>query len=123
MYTVLIGHRDRSYAERLERELRAEGFCVVTCPGPWPPARLCIRHEVGYCPLTEGADALVYDPGLTALAIASGRAHPDVPMVLAWPEDEEPTGVTAIQRRLPNAACEHQPSDIGARLRALLPVQ
>ncbi len=121
MYTVLIGHHDRAYAEGLERELRAEGFRVITCPGPWPPARLCIRHEVGYCPLTEGADALVYDPSLTALAIASGRAHPDLPLVLAWPGADEPTGVAAIQRRLPHATCARQSSGVADCLRAVLP--
>lgn len=55
----------------------------------------CIRCDKGYCPLSEGADLTIYDPELVAyddaghvhnLAIDSALAHPDVPMLLAWPK-------------------------------------
>jgi hypothetical protein len=92
MHTIVIAHRDNAFAEARAAELRRGGYRVITCPGPWPPGR-CIRCDVGYCPLTEGAELMIYDPQLTALdedggrhnlAVESALAHPDVPMLLAW---------------------------------------
>jgi len=99
MQTILIAHRDAAYAEDLAVDLRAAGFRVITCGGPWPPVQRCIRCDKGYCPLTEGADVMIYDPGLTALdkdgrpynlAVDSARAHPDIPMLLAWSPGDPP---------------------------------
>src|SRR5215471_18661178 len=97
MHSILIAHRDVAFAEQLASFLRCSGyFTIVTCPGPWPPER-CIRCDKGYCPLTEGADLMIYDPQLTALdalgqrynlAVDSAKAHPDLPMLLAWGPDE-----------------------------------
>jgi hypothetical protein len=65
---------------------------------------------VGYCPHSEGADIMIYDPTLVArdasgalhnLAMDSARAHPDVPMLLAWTGEDEPAEVAEIQRALP----------------------
>jgi hypothetical protein len=99
MHTILIAHRNIQFAEQLARELRkAGGYRVITCPGPWPPQR-CIRCDKAYCPLTEGADLMIYDPQLTSpddldntvnLAAASASAHPEVPMLLAWRPSEPP---------------------------------
>ena len=97
MRTVLVAHRDVAFAEQLAAELRQAGYRVIDCPGPWPPAERCIRCDKGYCPLTEGADLMIYDPQLTALdalgqrynlAVDSAKAHPDLPMLLAWGPDE-----------------------------------
>jgi hypothetical protein len=99
MRSILIAHRDPAFAEHLESDLRAAGYRVILCPGPWPPARRCIRCDVGYCPLTEGVDLMIYDPELTGvdehgrqynLAVDSARAHPDVPLLLAWPATASP---------------------------------
>ena len=99
MRTILIAERDISFSNELADELRAAHYHVIDCPGPWPPAERCIRCDVGYCPLTEGADLMIYDPMLTALddagqrynlAAESARVHPDIPMLLAWPPDEPP---------------------------------
>lgn len=99
MRTILIAHRDLGIAEQLTAELRQAGYRVVECPGPWPPKERCIRGDKGYCPLTEGADLMIYDPQLTAvdaqgrrynLAIDSARAHPAIPMLLAWTPHEVP---------------------------------
>jgi hypothetical protein len=95
MRTILIAQRDTAFAEQLATELRAAGYHVIDCPGPWPPAERCIRCDKGYCPLSEAADLMIYDPTLTALdaagtrynlAVDSARAEPDVPMLLDWPE-------------------------------------
>ena len=103
MRTVLIAHRDVAFAEQLAAELRQAGYHVIDCPGPWPPAERCIRGDKGYCPLTEGADLMIYDPRLTALdalgqrynlAVDSAKAHPDVPMLLAWGPGEVPDAGT-----------------------------
>ena len=99
MRTILIAHRDAAYATALAAELRSWGYRVIDCPGPRPPALRCIRCDKGYCPLTEGADLMIYDPHLVAvdetgqshnLAIDSALAHPDVPMLLAWPSQTPP---------------------------------
>lgn len=99
MKTILIAQADEAYADRLTSDLRSAGFHVVNCSGPEPPRARCIRCDKGYCPLTEGADVLIYDPTLTALddfgerhnlALESAQAHPDVPMLLAWPPGKGP---------------------------------
>ena len=89
----------RPFAEKLTRELRAGGYSVIDCGGPWPPAQRCIRCDKGYCPLSEAADLMIYDPHLTGLdfdgnchnlAVESALAHPEVPMLLGWSPAEVP---------------------------------
>ena len=103
MRTILIAQRDAAYATALAAELRGWGYRVIDCPGPLPPALRCIRCDKGYCPLTEGADLMIYDPQLVALdeagqphnfAVDSALAHPDVPMLLAWPTQTPPKAGT-----------------------------
>ncbi len=112
MRTILIAEENlRATSERVNL-LSAAGYNVITCPGPWPPER-CIRCDVGYCPLTEGADLMIYDPKLTArdhtgqiynLAIASGIAHPEVPLVLAADDmTRDDDSVQAVKAALPRA--------------------
>lgn len=102
MRTILIAHRDVIFAEQLAAEFREAGYRVIVCSGPPPPQR-CIRCDKGYCPLTEGADLMIYDPLLTAgdaedhlhnLATDSALAHPDVPMLLAWSNEGAPDAGT-----------------------------
>jgi hypothetical protein len=108
MRTVLIAHHNTAYAEQLADELRGWGYHVIDCPGPLPPVARCIRCDKGYCPLSEGADLMIYDPHLTArdeagvahnLAIESATAHPDVPMLLAWSPDALPDNGTLREIR------------------------
>jgi hypothetical protein len=103
MRTILIAHRDPIFAKQLAAELRGSGYHVIDCPGPLPPRVRCIRCDKGYCPLTEGADLMIYDPALTAedevgevhnLSIDSALAHPDVPMLLAWSPETAPDAGT-----------------------------
>ena len=103
MRTILIAHRDSALAAQLAAELRAASYHVIECPGPWPPKERCIRCDKGYCPLTESADLMIYDPRLTALdaegqrynlALDSAKAHPEVPMLLAWAPNEPPDAGT-----------------------------
>lgn len=132
MQSILIAHRDRSFAEQLANQLCASGsFTVITCPGPWPPRR-CIRCDKGYCPLTEGADLMIYDPGLTApdaegsvhtLAMESALAHPNVPMLLAWSPESPPDVGTlrAIRAQAPHVhVAAREPAALLAQIRALL---
>jgi hypothetical protein len=103
MRTILIAHHDQALAQRLTAELREGGYRVIDCAGPWPPRLRCIRCDKGYCPLTESADLMIYDPNLTGLddlghsynlAVDSARAHPEVPMLLAWSPTEVPDAGT-----------------------------
>jgi hypothetical protein len=110
MRTVLIAHPQASVATDMATSLSSHGYHTITCPGPWPPTR-CIRCDVGYCPLTDGADLMIYDPNLVSrdragtvhnLALESAQAQPDVPLLLAW-EGEEPTSVRFIRERVRGA--------------------
>jgi hypothetical protein len=109
MHTILIAHRDSAYAEQMATDLRQAGFRVITCGGPWPPLERCIRCDKGYCPLTEGADLMIYDAELTGLddrgtcynlAVESALAHPDVPMLLDWSPDDPPDAVVLREIKL-----------------------
>jgi hypothetical protein len=113
MRTILIAHKNFDVATELAAEFRQSGFRVIECPGPLPPKERCIRCDKGYCPLTEGADLMVYDPQLTAvdpqgrrynLALDSARAHPEIPLLLAWAPDEVPDAGTlrAVRFETPN---------------------
>jgi hypothetical protein len=115
MRTILIAHRDAAFAEQLAIELHAWGYRVIDCPGPLPPALRCIRCHKGYCPLTEGADLMIYDPDLVAvdgagrrhnLALDSALSHPDVPMLLAWPSTIAPDA-GALRMILEGASSVH----------------
>jgi hypothetical protein len=132
MHSILIAHRDVGFAEQLATQLRASGyFTIVTCPGPWPPQR-CIRCDKGYCPLTEGAELMIYDPQLTApdavghihsLAVDSAVAHPDVPMLLASSPKSAPDGGTlsAIRAQAPHVhVAAHEPAALLRQIKALL---
>jgi len=112
MRTILIAHHDRTFSDQLAAELREGGYHVIDCPGPWPPELRCIRCDTGYCPLTESADLMIYDPDLTGLddrgqpynlAVDSARAHPDVPLLLAWAPTDVPDAGTlrAIKAQAP----------------------
>jgi hypothetical protein len=99
MRTILIAHRDADFAEELAVELRAWGYRVIGCPGPLPPVARCIRCDKGYCPLSEGADLMIYDPGMAVvddtgeahnLALDSAIGQPDLPMLLAWSPNTAP---------------------------------
>jgi hypothetical protein len=69
--------------------------------------------RVGYCPLTNGADLMLYDPALEGvgpdgssqkLAIDSGLAHPEVPLVLDSDDPNYPqASLDAICAAVPGA--------------------
>lgn len=132
MRTVLIAHGDVAYSETLSNILRLGGYRVINCGGPWPPIERCIRCDKGYCPLTEGADLMIYDPQLTALdkegrrynlAVDSALAHPEVPMLLAWAPDRTPDlGVLRqIRQDVPTAhVAGHEPSALLRQVHDLL---
>ena len=133
MYTILIAHHEVAFAELLAAELRSNGYyAVITCPGPWPPQR-CVRCDKGYCPLTEGADLMIYDPTLVSLdadghthnlAVDSALAHADVPMLLAWSPDSVPDAGTLreIRQYGPRAhVAAHERAALLRQVRSLLP--
>jgi hypothetical protein len=106
MRSILIAQREASFATAIARSLSSRGYNTIICPGPWPPAR-CIRCDVGYCPLTEAADLMIYDPDLAGrdrggavhnLAFESTIAHPDVPLLLARPGDEPEELIDPVSR-------------------------
>src|ERR1700726_2262493 len=111
MRTVLIAHRDPAIADSLVADLRREGYHVNTCPGPFPPALRCIQCDTGYCPLTDAADVLIYDPTLVALdadgashnlAVESALAHPDIPMLVTAFTPAEADAAADVQLEAPN---------------------
>ena len=121
MKTILIAHQNPAFAERLAADLRGDGYHVIDCSGPMPPRERCIRCDKGYCPLTEAADLMIYDPTLTGLdaegarvnlAADSAMAHTDVPMLLAWDRSSVPDVGTlrAIRAEAPNVHVAAQTS-------------
>jgi hypothetical protein len=130
MRTILIANADLATTSQRVNLLAGAGYNVITCPGPWPPNR-CSRHTVGYCPLTEGADLMLYDPTLEGhgtngqaytLAIDSGLAHPDVPLVLDSDDPSYPQAtLDAICAAVPSAeVAEREPSALLAQIERLL---
>jgi hypothetical protein len=135
MHTILIAHHDVDFAEELASELRGSGFyTIVTCPGPFPPQR-CIQCDTGYCPLSDGAHLLIYDPTLTSLdeagnlhylAADSALANPDVPILLAWSPDSIPdtAALLAIRESAPWVhVASSDPSTLLRQVRELLLAQ
>jgi hypothetical protein len=128
--TILMARPESVRASQRFNLLAGAGYNVVTCPGPWPQAR-CARHTMGYCPLTEGADLMLYDPALEGqdssgqrykLAIDSGLAHPDVPLVLDSDDPNyPPAALDAICAAVPGAeVAEREPLALLAQVRRLL---
>ena len=112
MRTVLIAQADPPFANTLADILSSGGYHTITCPGPWPPALRCIRCDVGYCPLTEQADLMIYDPDLLGydaqgnphrLAIESAIEERGVPLLLAWPGADEPASVAEVLAKVSTA--------------------
>ena len=125
MRTVLIAHRDPEIAASLEADLRQAGYHVNSCPGPFPPQLRCIQCDTGYCPLTDAADVLIYDPTLVALdasgaaqnlAVESALAHPDLPMLVTTFTPAEAEAARSVIARAKNVA-------LGARDRLEMVVQ
>jgi hypothetical protein len=125
MRTVLIAHRDPEIAASLEADLRQAGYHVNSCPGPFPPQLRCIQCDTGYCPLTDAADVLIYDPTLVALdangaaqnlAVESALAHPDLPMLVTTFTPAEAEATRGVIARAKNVA-------LGARDRLEMVVQ
>jgi len=125
MRTVLIAHRDPAIANALEADFRRVGYHINTCPGPFPPKLRCIQCDTGYCPLTDAADVLVYDPTLVALddagaphnlAVESALAHPDIPMLVTAFTPAEAEAAADVIVQAPNVV-------IGAQDRAELLIQ
>ena len=111
MRTVLIAHRDPAIADSLEADLSRAGYHINTCPGPFPPKLCCIQCDTGYCPLTDAADVLIYDPTLVGLgvsgayqnlALESARAHPDIPMLVTAFTEGEAQAAPGVMARAEN---------------------
>jgi hypothetical protein len=111
MRTVVIAHRDPAIAAALEADLREAGYHLNTCPGPFPPKLRCIQCDTGYCPLTDAADLLIYDPTLVALddngvshnlAVESALSHPDIPMLVTGFSETEAEAATEVMAKAQN---------------------
>jgi hypothetical protein len=72
--TILMARPESVRASQRFNLRAGAGYNVVTCPGPWPQAR-CARHTMGYCPMTEGADLMLYDAGLQLVGVAPIDEH------------------------------------------------
>jgi hypothetical protein len=117
MRTVVIAHRDPAIAAALEADLRETGYHLNTCPGPFPPKLRCIQCDTGYCPLTDAADVLIYDPTLVALdddgvshnlALESALSHPDIPMLVTGFTETEAEGAADVMAKAQNVVLAAQ---------------
>jgi hypothetical protein len=134
MHTILIAHRDVAFAEHLSSVLRAADYRVIVRSVPWPPSQRCVRCDIGYCPLAQGADLMIYNPRLSAVTAVGQRcnlvgetalAHPDVPMLLAWSPQSVPDLGTlrAIHTQAPRVhVAARDDAALVQQVQAMLPV-
>jgi CheY-like chemotaxis protein len=58
--------------------LEANGFDVMTCPGPVGPGYVCVGERTGRCPLAEAADVVVLDARLESGEVPDGTSPYDL---------------------------------------------
>jgi AmiR/NasT family two-component response regulator len=92
MRTILIAHRDQAFAEQLAVELRGDGYRVIDCAELGAPCNL---------------------------AVDSARAHPDVPMLLAWAPYDVPNAATLRAIKAEAPAVHGAAREPAARLRQI----
>jgi len=71
---VLIVEPDTVERELFGGALEAEGFQVLSCPGPTEPDYTCVGGRSGACPLVGEAAVVVLDMGLDSEALMTGTA-------------------------------------------------
>jgi hypothetical protein len=73
----------------------------------------CIQCDTGYCPLTDGADLLIYDPTLIALdasgvecnlSVESALANPNTPVLVTTSTDAEAEMALGVTAQAPNVS-------------------
>jgi hypothetical protein len=69
---VLVVEADAVERDRFGTALEAEGFDVLTCPGPTEPDYTCVGARDGACPLVEDAAVVVLDMSLDSEALMTG---------------------------------------------------
>ena len=130
MRTVLIAQRDGAFAERLAAELRHASHGATICPGPLRRTARCTQCSPGYCPLTEDAGVVIWDPGLRAfaadgeshiLAVESALAHPQVKILLTWSQASVPDVGTlrSIRAQVPWVhVAAHEPAALPGQIQS-----
>ena len=112
MSNILIAHHDPEYTREVAAALESAGYQATVCTSAWESELTCLRGLLGSCPLTDGADLMIYDPGLTdarireasgIAALASAEDNPVVPLLLAPCGHADERGADSIVRDLPTA--------------------
>jgi CheY-like chemotaxis protein len=76
--TVLLVRRDDEARDLMASWLEAEGFDVMTCPGPAGPGYVCVGERTGRCPLAEAADVVAIDARLESGEVPDGTSPYDL---------------------------------------------
>lgn len=106
---VLVVEADPPVRARIGRWLEAEGYEVLSCPGPMPPEYTCVIARERRCALAAAADLVVLDTWLESSDVMEGTPPDellaaylalDLPVVLlrrgdadGLPPDERVRGV------------------------------
>jgi hypothetical protein len=69
---VLLVEADVVERELIASALDADGFEVLTCPGPTEPDYTCVGGRTGTCPLVDEAAVVVLDMRLDSEAVMTG---------------------------------------------------
>lgn len=130
MSNVLIAHHDPDYTRELAAALASAGYDTTVCPSAWEEHLVCLRGLLDSCPLADGADLMIYDPGLVdehltraqgIPALASAEENPSVPLMLATGRDPGREGVGAIMLEVPTAKiAEGGAAAVVAQVRSLI---
>ena len=82
---VLLVEPDKDERSRLSEALVAEGYGVLTCPGPTRPDYTCVGDRLGRCPLIEPAEVVVLDLRLPGEALLTGTTAAELlTLYVSW---------------------------------------
>lgn len=107
MALVVVVQHDRDEAARYAQWLDGLGHSFLFCEGPSPSDYGCALHRLGFCPLWELGDVLLYEPWLhknrdeansDALIAALRRRYPAKPLVILGPSPVVPSWAERLAR-------------------------
>lgn len=71
---MLVVEADPGMRAKVATWLEAEGYGVLSCPGPTGPDYTCTMGRCGRCALAEAADLVVLDTGLDSSSLMEGTS-------------------------------------------------
>lgn len=82
--TVLLVEADDEERERFGAWLEADGYRVLSCPGPTEPDYTCVGGRTGACPLMAEASIVVLDMSTRSEELVMGTAAEELLALYLW---------------------------------------